>query len=102
MANPDVVQFICQIREAPYWLVVRRYDDVAQCAGAHIDATQAGAFGRGVRKRAQDRNTLNAETRRILFAHGDDANPRCRHMAIADELRYDPVDDVDRYGESDA
>src|SRR5262249_29031463 len=100
MADPDLVQFIGQIREAPHRLVVHRRDDIAQCVGTPVDAAQAGARGRGVRKRIQDRYAFDTETRRRLFAYGDDADPGCWHMAVTDELRYHAVDDVDRNGES--
>jgi hypothetical protein len=100
-AHTDPFDLLGEVRQATNRLPVCGHDDVAQLSGRGVEPAQARARGRRARYRTHNDHTFDAKPGRDGFAACDDADARRRHPAIADELRDNPVHDVDRDGKAD-
>src|SRR5262245_6170917 len=101
-SDPDALELLDQVGETPYRLVIDGDDDIAGFSGALVHAAQASALGGGARGGPHNDDALDAGARRRRFAGGNNADPRRRHGATANEFRQDAVEGLGGDGGADA
>ena len=102
LANADGLKRVTQLRHRSHTIAIDRDDDVAERLSNAIHAYQASTISGAVRLDCDHYNAIDVKSGREFFRSGLDANAGARRTAIANYLRHDPIDGVDRHGKTDA
>src|SRR5687767_7856757 len=80
---------------------IGRDDDVADRSGSRIEGTDAGLIRRRTAAHADHYDAADTQLCGHALVCRGDADTGPRRAAVLDDLRYDAVDEVDRYCEAD-
>lgn len=101
MTNTDLFEDCREVGDAVNGFAIGLGNHIANRSARARSTLDFGLGGRRIRQGAEDDNAVDPHSRSYGLARRLDAYPRRRHMAFLDQLRGDPVYDIDRDRKAD-